>query len=146
MTNCDLFIVMGTSLSVEPVANLVDEVRDCTPRLLINRELVGPFRFCGMSCSYRDVAYIGECDDGVKEFCSLLGWDKELMDMETRFIRETSRGETPIDISLESSCSERTIQHTCSCPSLLSNLETLNAVSLVTKSEWNNPLHLFCFP
>ena len=44
MANCDLLIVLGTSLSVEPVANLVEEVQDHTPRLLINRELVGPFR------------------------------------------------------------------------------------------------------
>lgn len=76
MANCDLLIVLGTSLSVEPVANLVEEVQDHTPRLLINRELVGPFRFCEMSSSYRDVAYIGECDNGVKELCSLLGGRK----------------------------------------------------------------------
>ena len=145
MTHCDLLIVLGTSLSVEPVANLVEEVRDCTPRLLINHELVGPFRFCGMSSSYRDVAYVGECDNGVKELCSLLGWEKELIDMETRFIREASRGETPIDISLDSSYSEKPILRTCSCPSLLSDLETLHAVSLVTKSDWNNPVHWFNF-
>jgi len=38
---CDLLIVMGTSLQVQPVAGLVDEVPDTAMRLLINREEAG---------------------------------------------------------------------------------------------------------
>lgn len=38
---CDLLIVMGTSLKVQPFASLVDNVSSTTPRLLINREEVG---------------------------------------------------------------------------------------------------------
>ena len=34
---CDLLIVMGTSLAVQPFASLVDRVSATTPRLLINR-------------------------------------------------------------------------------------------------------------
>ena len=38
---CDLLIVMGTSLVVQPFASMIDEVgKDC-PRLLINREKAG---------------------------------------------------------------------------------------------------------
>lgn len=38
---CDLLIIMGTSLKVQPFASLVDAVPDTTPRLLINREKSG---------------------------------------------------------------------------------------------------------
>ena len=36
-TNCDVLIIMGTSLAVQPFASLVDRVPATTPRLLINR-------------------------------------------------------------------------------------------------------------
>ena len=39
----DLLIVMGTSLEVEPFASIVDAAKPETPRLLINREAVGPW-------------------------------------------------------------------------------------------------------
>ena len=42
-SNCDLLIVLGTSLSVAPFASLVNLVSSNTPRLLINMELVGDF-------------------------------------------------------------------------------------------------------
>ena len=38
---CDLLICMGTSLTVQPFASLIDRVPASTPRLLINREAVG---------------------------------------------------------------------------------------------------------
>ena len=38
---CDLLIVMGTSLAVQPFASLVNHVPDETPRLLLNMEAVG---------------------------------------------------------------------------------------------------------
>jgi len=40
---CDLLLVMGTSLQVQPFASLVDMPARDVPRLLINRELVGSF-------------------------------------------------------------------------------------------------------
>ena len=39
--NCDLLIVAGTSLSVQPFASLIDRVPKTTPRPLINRDEVG---------------------------------------------------------------------------------------------------------
>ncbi|KAI8053798.1 DHS-like NAD/FAD-binding domain-containing protein [Syncephalis plumigaleata] len=39
--NCDMLLIMGTSLKVQPFCLLVDQVTLKTPRLLINRELVG---------------------------------------------------------------------------------------------------------
>ncbi len=43
LRGCDLLIVMGTSLKVYPFASLVNDVPATTPRLLINRDEVGPF-------------------------------------------------------------------------------------------------------
>ena len=44
LKECDLMIVMGTSLYVYPVAGIPDDVKGQCPRILINRELVGSFR------------------------------------------------------------------------------------------------------
>lgn len=38
---CDLLIIMGTSLQVQPFASLIGKVPKTTPRILINREQVG---------------------------------------------------------------------------------------------------------
>jgi len=38
---CDLLLCMGTSLTVQPFASLIDRVGDSVPRLLINNEPVG---------------------------------------------------------------------------------------------------------
>jgi hypothetical protein len=91
---CDLIIVMGTSLAVAPVAGLVDDVHWLCPRLLINREVVhqhggpkpswppqiGPdngFLF-DQDDNYRDVKWIGDCDEGSRQLAVLLGWEDEL--------------------------------------------------------------------
>jgi len=74
---CDLLIVLGTSMKVYPFAGLVDLVREDVPRLLINRECVGPFVHGvkqyengqteqGIPGTYRDVAYVGDIDKGVE--------------------------------------------------------------------------------
>ncbi|CAG8556961.1 18374_t:CDS:2 [Racocetra persica] len=83
--SCDLLIVAGTSLQVQPFASLINYVRYSTPRLLINREKVacygtgGGFDFDGISSPIqRDVFYGGSCDDGVLELAELLGWKEEL--------------------------------------------------------------------
>eukprot|EP01114_Cavostelium_apophysatum_P021493 TRINITY_DN7518_c0_g1_i1.p1 TRINITY_DN7518_c0_g1~~TRINITY_DN7518_c0_g1_i1.p1 ORF type:complete len:466 (-),score=105.57 TRINITY_DN7518_c0_g1_i1:33-1430(-) len=87
---CDLLIVIGTSLQVQPFASLIHKVNPSVPRLLINNEVVGRvdpqlalfgitkgFRL-GMKNNYRDVAFIGDCQDGVKELAKHLGWKDEL--------------------------------------------------------------------
>jgi NAD+-dependent protein deacetylase sirtuin 2 len=77
---CDLLIVMGTSLTVQPFASLINRVPSNTPRLLINKEKVGHmsggFKFNKKNT--RDVALINDCDSGVRELAEELGWDKEL--------------------------------------------------------------------
>ncbi|XP_054855756.1 NAD-dependent protein deacetylase sirtuin-2 [Eublepharis macularius] len=88
--NVDLLIILGTSLQVQPFASLVSRVPTNTPRLLINKEKTGesdPFMSlmgfgCGMDFdsekAYRDVAWLGDCDEGCLALAELLGWKKEL--------------------------------------------------------------------
>mmetsp|Transcript_66124 Transcript_66124/g.166764 ORF Transcript_66124/g.166764 Transcript_66124/m.166764 type:complete len:723 (+) Transcript_66124:122-2290(+) len=77
MQDCDLLLVIGTTLNVYPVAGLVSQALPLTPRVLFNREPVGPWRKLSNegSAVYRDVFYQGEVDDGVEELARLLGWD-----------------------------------------------------------------------
>ncbi|KAL4433418.1 hypothetical protein ABPG77_010271 [Micractinium sp. CCAP 211/92] len=85
----DLLIVMGTSLVVHPFAGLIDYVDDEVPRLLINREKAGEpapeMRALGYrrgfnfgTGNYRDALFLGDCDDGVRQLCRLLGWEADL--------------------------------------------------------------------
>jgi len=78
-SKCDLLIVMGTSLKVQPFASLINRVPSNIPRLLINKEKVGHksngFKFNKKS---RDVALINDCDIGVRELSKELGWENEL--------------------------------------------------------------------
>lgn len=82
---CDLLIVMGTSLEVQPFASLVGRPASSCVRLLINRDAVGRsshFNFlCGSdSLRYgragnkRDVAWLGDCDDGVQKLADAIGF------------------------------------------------------------------------
>ncbi|XP_044054798.1 NAD-dependent protein deacetylase sirtuin-3, mitochondrial isoform X2 [Siniperca chuatsi] len=71
----DLLIVMGTSLEVEPFASLAGAVRSSVPRLLINRDLVGPFAW---RCRPHDVVQLGDVVSGVRALVDALGWTQEL--------------------------------------------------------------------
>lgn len=81
---CDLLLVLGTSLVVQPFASLVGETRPGTPRLLINRDRVGdssPFNPRGFEFDRPDSSdglFLGDCDDAVHELAELLGWQGEL--------------------------------------------------------------------
>ncbi|KAG7482923.1 NAD-dependent protein deacetylase sirtuin-3, mitochondrial [Solea senegalensis] len=71
----DLLIVMGTSLEVEPFASLAGAVRSSVPRLLINRDLVGPF---ARRRRRQDVVQLGDVVSGVRALVDALGWTQEL--------------------------------------------------------------------
>uniref|UniRef100_A0A8P0PIH7 NAD-dependent protein deacetylase sirtuin-2 n=1 Tax=Canis lupus familiaris TaxID=9615 RepID=A0A8P0PIH7_CANLF len=90
----DLLIIMGTSLQVQPFASLISKAPLSTPRLLINKEKTGQTDpFLGMMMglgggmdfdskkAYRDVAWLGDCDQGCLALADLLGWKKELEDL-----------------------------------------------------------------
>lgn len=90
---CDLLIIMGTSLQVQPFASLVSRVPNSCPRLLINMEKSGQSDFamgllgCGGGMdfdsdkAYRDVAHLSTCDDGCLALADLLGWKAELEEL-----------------------------------------------------------------
>ncbi|XP_039984014.1 NAD-dependent protein deacetylase sirtuin-3, mitochondrial isoform X2 [Xiphias gladius] len=71
----DLLIVMGTSLEVEPFASLAGAVRSSVPRLLINRDSVGPFAW---SRRPHDVVQLGDVVGGARALVDALGWNREL--------------------------------------------------------------------
>ncbi|XP_057693416.1 NAD-dependent protein deacetylase sirtuin-3, mitochondrial isoform X2 [Corythoichthys intestinalis] len=72
----DLLIIMGTSLEVEPFASLAGAVRGSVPRLLINRDLVGPFAL--QNSRPCDVVLLGDIVSGVHSLVDALGWNQEL--------------------------------------------------------------------
>ena len=43
LPKADLLMVLGTSLQVQPFAGLVEAVSETAPRVLVNREAVGPW-------------------------------------------------------------------------------------------------------
>jgi len=74
--SCRLLLIFGTSLQVQPFASLVTFVEAGTPRFLMNRERVG--EELGLDFDTEgstDGAFLGECDDGVRQLALLLGWD-----------------------------------------------------------------------
>ncbi|XP_066467289.1 NAD-dependent protein deacetylase sirtuin-3, mitochondrial isoform X2 [Tiliqua scincoides] len=74
----DLLFVVGTSLEVEPFASLAGAVQGSVPRVLINRDLVGPFAY---QPHYNDVAELGDVVSGVEKVVNLLGWKEELQEL-----------------------------------------------------------------
>ncbi|XP_063231502.1 NAD-dependent protein deacetylase sirtuin-2-like isoform X2 [Bacillus rossius redtenbacheri] len=96
---CDLLIILGSSLVVQPFASLVDTVEPSVPRLLINRDKAGKrdrlMKLLGVpgGLDYdseentRDVAWLGDCDEGCQLLADKLGWEddlKALMESEHR--------------------------------------------------------------
>eukprot|EP00004_Rigifila_ramosa_P025482 TRINITY_DN7625_c0_g1_i1.p1 TRINITY_DN7625_c0_g1~~TRINITY_DN7625_c0_g1_i1.p1 ORF type:complete len:663 (-),score=151.54 TRINITY_DN7625_c0_g1_i1:70-2058(-) len=79
---CDILIVMGTTLSVYPFAGLVNEVGHLVPRLLLNKEAVGPFaKLTERKSNFRDLAIIDDCDKGVLQLAESLGIAEKLLAM-----------------------------------------------------------------
>ncbi|CAH1989964.1 unnamed protein product [Acanthoscelides obtectus] len=93
---CDLLIVLGSSLIVQPFASLIDRVEPKVPRLLINHEKAGHqsgiMSLLGMSSGMdfdskdntRDVFWCGDCDEGCQLLADKLGWGDELREMVKR--------------------------------------------------------------
>lgn len=91
---CELLIIIGSSLTVMPFAQLVQKVPPKCPRLLINKTKSGHnipaiFRLFKPSTgllydrknNVRDVAYLGDCDEAVMKLSATLGWQQELIEM-----------------------------------------------------------------
>lgn len=78
LRKADLIIVIGTSMQVMPFAGLVNLAHPRTPRLLINREAVGPFEYLRSNQTRgNDSLWLGDADDGVRALVEELGWTEE---------------------------------------------------------------------
>ncbi|XP_023319967.1 NAD-dependent protein deacetylase sirtuin-2 [Eurytemora carolleeae] len=86
---CDLLIILGTSLLVQPFCGLIDCVKNTCPRLLINKEKVGIatdlssiLEKKGLQYdspgNYRDVHVGTDTDTGCKTLSEKLGWNSDL--------------------------------------------------------------------
>lgn len=60
---------------MEPFASLAGAVRASVPRLLINRDLVGPFAWRRRPA---DVVQLGDVVRGVQELVDAIGWSRDL--------------------------------------------------------------------
>ncbi|CAG9763128.1 unnamed protein product [Ceutorhynchus assimilis] len=69
-TECDLLLVIGSSLKVRPVALIPSSLPAHVPQILINRE---PLSHC-----HFDVELLGDCDVIINHLCKLLGenWEE----------------------------------------------------------------------
>lgn len=85
---CDLLIVMGTSLEVEPFASLTSSVRLNCPRALLNRELVGPFKKKGQRRPH-DVGVTGDLAQTVNR-CAVFAILEEFTLSEVGLVRNCS--------------------------------------------------------
>ena len=91
---CDLLIVIGTSLAVNPFASLIEMPCLKCPRLLLNREEVAvhpqpkrrllqalgkhPGFDFDEEAQWRDVVHLGDCDAGVRALAAALRWGADL--------------------------------------------------------------------
>ena len=106
---CDLLIVMGTSLKVEPFPGMIEDPPLNVPRVLINNEKVvtyfeelgekngklvetskdrlsQKFKF-GHFFNRRDIFLGGDLDNNVLELIKELGWEKELNDLKNKNLK-----------------------------------------------------------
>lgn len=75
----DLLMIMGTSLKIEPFASLVNTVKSTVPRLLLNRDPVGPFERRPLRRA--DYMELGDLSDSVQKLAEILGWHSEIQDL-----------------------------------------------------------------
>lgn len=77
--NADLLMIMGTSLQIEPFASLVNTVRSTVPRLLLNRNAVGPFERKPQRRG--DYMELGDLSESVRKLAQVLGWHQEIQEL-----------------------------------------------------------------
>lgn len=81
MLQTDLVLVMGTSLEVQPFAGIIDTVRWTVPRVLFNRNAVGPFKAGKRS---KDFISEGDLIESLQNFVSIAGMKDDMVDLITR--------------------------------------------------------------
>ena len=80
---CDMLIIMGTSLEVQPFKSLVEAVHEECPVLFVNMVNSAPWIFKQPLANYifeganSKVFWQGNCDDGCTQLEQLMGWKTE---------------------------------------------------------------------
>jgi NAD-dependent SIR2 family protein deacetylase len=105
--DCDLLLVVGSSLRVRPVSLIPGMLPAGVPQILINRESLGHCRF--------DIELLGNCDTIISQLCRNLGPD--FLDLTAKSdlaeVDKVSRGEisgpAPDDLELRAPLSENDI-------------------------------------
>lgn len=64
---------------IEPFASLVNTVKSTVPRLLLNRDPVGPFERRPLRRA--DYMELGDLSDSVRKLAEILGWHTEIQDL-----------------------------------------------------------------
>ncbi|KAK7874399.1 hypothetical protein R5R35_001495 [Gryllus longicercus] len=77
--SCDLLLILGSSLTVEPIASFAGLVKKKCPRVLINRTPVQKRGFRFQNSDSRDIAWYGNSDEGCSTLALYLGWEKDLV-------------------------------------------------------------------
>lgn len=89
---CDLLLIIGTSLSTSPFCELFTQIKENTPRIFINQTKPGSVSFVewmfGINATVNfdrknDIITLGECDDIIVSLCKKIKWEEELYDIET---------------------------------------------------------------
>eukprot|EP00906_Rhabdomonas_costata_P026895 RCo038284 len=96
--DCDLLLVMGTSLTVHPFAMLTQMVPGTCPRVLFNNTLAGDFRQSIVDPhNTRDVAVLDDIQSAVNRFAGLCGWAEDFDALKRKFPnRRTFAAPNPI--------------------------------------------------
>ncbi|XP_005099479.1 NAD-dependent protein deacetylase sirtuin-2 [Aplysia californica] len=81
MLQTDLVLVMGTSLEVQPFAGIIDTVRWTVPRVLFNRNAVGPFKNGKRA---KDFISEGDLIERLQSFAHSAGMKEEMVDLITQ--------------------------------------------------------------
>lgn len=77
---------------MEPFASLAGAVRNSVPRVLINRDPVGPFAW---QQRYNDIAQLGDVVTGVEKMVELLDWNEEMQTLIQKEKEKVGRSSVP---------------------------------------------------
>ena len=98
---CDLLLVLGTSLVVSPFNTLVGKPRSSVPRCYINLTkpgktgtLLGWLMTMGANVDFSretDLVLLGDCDDTVRQLADKLDWRQELENITVTSLEDTLR-------------------------------------------------------
>ena len=106
----DLVLVIGTSLKVAPVSEVVGFLPKETPQVYISREVCGHVDF--------DVDLLGDCDVVVRELCERAGWDlrHEMIDKAKEVeVRQVEGWESRWEVKITGGCSRALISRGVEC-------------------------------